>query len=72
MLVKNDFKCPWCERNLYQYQPVIPIVGQCVQCRKQLRLVGDRYLTWPAWLQLKARISEPSSDQHLLKAIEVM
>ena len=68
----DQYKCPLCDQGLYRHQPVIPIVGHCKRCERPLRLIGDRYVSWPEWLQIKARIVEASPDQKLLQAVEVI
>lgn len=52
---KTDYRCPWCGARLYPWRPLVPVVGECGQCRKSVRLVGPRFVTWAEWLQIRNR-----------------
>ena len=71
MTVRNDLKCPSCDRKLYEYEPRIPVVGIC-KCGQRSRLVNGQFITWPAWLRIKSQITVPTPDQQLLRSAEVI
>lgn len=42
----QHYECPCYGRAVYRYSALVPVVGRCRKCGRQIRLVGDRYRRW--------------------------